>query len=272
MTSDELKVVLDSHQKWLSNSGGDRAKLQETNLRDVDLHGVNLSEADLRIADFTGANLRGANLKGANLAGADLRTVNLQEANLTGATLCNVHLSGSNLQYANLHSANLYGAQLCYSNLYGANLRNADLTNANLYRVDLGNVDLYSANLIGADLSEISVNEDTRFFFSLCPAEGSFIAYKTVAGRLIVVLEIPADAKRSNATTYKCRANKAKVLRIEYEDGTPADVTSVHSKHDTNFVYTIGKTVEVKDFDEDRWNECTTGIHFFLNREIATIY
>lgn len=268
MTSDELRVVLANHENWLANSGfGHCADLRGKDLRDFDLQGVNLSKADLRYT-----NLVGADLHYTNLAGADLRLVDLSYANLTGANLVGADLRQTDLFYAKLTGANLEDAQLCNAKLYGANLRSADLTNTNLYGANLGDTDLYSASLSGADLSEISVNEGTRFFFPLCPAEGSFIAYKKVSGRMIVVLEIPEDAKRSNATTYKCRANKAKVLRIEYEDGTPADFTSIHSNHDANFVYTIGETVEVKDFDENRWNECTTGIHFFLSRDMAIIY
>ena len=28
----------------------------------------------------------------------------------------------------------------------------------------------------------------------------------------------------------------------------------------------------VKDFDDDRWNECSTGIHFFITRDEAVMY
>ena len=38
------------------------------------------------------------------------------------------------------------------------------------------------------------------------------------------------------------------------------------------FNFKVGEMVEVKDFDENRWNECSTGIHFFLTREEAVKY
>jgi len=47
---------------------------------------------------------------------------------------------------------------------------------------------------------------------------------------------------------------------------------SVESNHDSKFVYEVGKTVEVTNFDEDRWNECSTGIHFFITRREAELY
>lgn len=41
---------------------------------------------------------------------------------------------------------------------------------------------------------------------------------------------------------------------------------------DENFVYRKGQWVEVPDFDEDRWNDSTTGIHFWMTREEAKAY
>lgn len=49
-------------------------------------------------------------------------------------------------------------------------------------------------------------------------------------------------------------------------------LSSVTSNYDKTFIYEIGKTVKVDDFDDDRWNECSTGIHFFLTREEAESY
>lgn len=34
----------------------------------------------------------------------------------------------------------------------------------------------------------------------------------------------------------------------------------------------LEKTVEVQDFDTNRWNEFTRGIHFFINRQEAINY
>ena len=36
--------------------------------------------------------------------------------------------------------------------------------------------------------------------------------------------------------------------------------------------YRVGEIVEVDNFDEDRFNECSTGIHFFIARESAVAY
>ena len=186
-------------------------------------------------ADLSGADLSGANLFGANLSDADLRGADLSCANLRGAYLS------------------------------GANLRGADLSGANLSCANLSN-----ANLRGASMDQMIWDIHTVFYPLQCPDSGSYIGYKKASG-LVVELEIPADARRSSATSRKCRASKAKVLSITDINGNPAG-GQVKSNYDPDFVYTIGETVEVSDFDDDRWNECSTGIHHFITRAEAVIY
>lgn len=55
-------------------------------------------------------------------------------------------------------------------------------------------------------------------------------------------------------------------------DGTKATEDTVRSDYDQNFGYTVGATVEVPDFDDNRWSECAPGIHFFIDRRAAVEY
>jgi len=193
----------------------------------------------------SGANLRGANLRGADLCGANLCEANLCEADLREADLCGANLRGANLRGADLREADLCGANLCEANLCEADLREADLC---------------EANLCGA-----------KGAYMACPTDGSFIGWKKASG-YIVKLQIPEDARRSSAGGEKCRCDKAYVAEIQNTDGTKADIEAIHSNRDNNFVYTVGATVEVPDFDDDRWNECVPGIHFFIDRRAAVEY
>ena len=149
------------------------------------------------------------------------------------------------------------------ADLCGANLRGADLRYANLCGADLRGADLRDADLRDA--------ENVPFIPYACPDFGKFIGYKKASG-YIVELEILEDAKRLSATTRKCRCNKAKVLRILNYDRTVADVTEVRSNYNSDFVYKVGDIVSVDNFDEDRFNECSTGIHFFINFQEAVDY
>ena len=210
-----------------------------------------LAEAYLKDADLGDANLEYANLKGVNLRGADLRNANLE---------------GANLRDANLRDANLRGAYLKDADLGNANLRGAYLRNANLKGVNLRGADLINANLEGADYSEY-----TSFLSYQCPTEGSFIGWKK-CGRYIVKLKICEDADRSSSTSLKCRCSKAEVLEIQNLDGSRAGITEICSDYNKDFIYKVGETVEVKDFDKCRWNECSNGIHFFIDRNVAVAY
>ena len=201
----------------------------------------------------------------ANLSNADLR-----DANLSNADLSNADLFGANLRCANLSNADLRCANLSNADLFGANLRGANLRGADLFGANLRDANLSNANLREASIDQMMWNIYTVFYPLQCPESGSYIGYKKASG-LVVELEIPADARRSSATSRKCRASKAKVLSITDINGNPAG-GQVKSNYDPNFVYAIGETVEVTDFDDNRWNECSTGIHHFITRAEAVIY
>lgn len=89
---------------------------------------------------------------------------------------------------------------------------------------------------------------------------------------MIVKLEICKDAKRSSATTLKCRCSAAKVLEIQNIDGSKSKLTEIASVYNSDFIYKVGEIASVDDFDENRFNECSTGIHFFISREMAVKY
>ena len=191
---------------------------------------------------------------------------------LRDADLSCADLRGANLSCANLHDANLYDA-----NLYDANLSCANLSCADLYGADLSCADLSCADLRGANLSCANLSELTIAQTSIIPDDGDIIGWKkTYADNktpIIVKLLIPADAQRSNGTGRKCRASKARVLDLQDMQGNslPPDTTA-YSGYDTDFTYKKGETVSVADFDTNRWNECASGIHFFITRIEAAEY
>ena len=151
-------------------------------------------------------------------------------------------------------------------------------------RADLSGADLSGANLSGANLSgaNLSGAKNASLVFAqtcVCPQKGSFIGFKKAyygdcGEPCIVELEIPADAKRSNASGRKCRASKARVVSITDLEGQPIDgAQRVFSRHDHDFTYSNGVTVEpTEPFEEDRWDECASGIHFFITREEAVAW
>ena len=256
MIEQRLNEILKKHTKWLNGEpDGEQANFQGKNLRGVNFQGANLQEA----------NFRGTNLFGANFFKADLWEANFQKANL-----CKTNFQRADLWEANLRGANLYGANLWEANLQEANLQDADFRRANLQGASFQGAHLYRANLWEAN------NIPDYVCPICCPEEGSFVGFKKALAldkniEVIVELEIPADAKRSSATSRKCRCDKAKVLSITDLSGV-AEFQMAVSFWDDDFIYEVGKTVVVNDFDENRWIECSTGIHFFITRDEAVIY
>ena len=250
MENKELKKVLEAHKHFIAQDCDGWENMSAY------LGGADLRNADLRGANIGGANLRGAYLGGANLRGAYLGDAYLGDANLNGANLNGADLCGANLRGADLNGANLSGAYLS-----GANLRKANFINANLS----------GADLCGADLRDVKYNERTAFLSFVCPEEGDFIAWKKV-GDAIIKLRIPAEAKRSSATTRKCRCEFAEVLELQNLDGTPYNDDKVVNNNHVETIYKVGEIVRPDSWDDNRWNECSHGIHFFMTRDEAVRY
>ena len=272
ITQEELDMILKNHKLWLFTF---RKEGESADLSYVDLSYANLSWTNLSGANLSGANLSWTNLSGATLAYAYLVDADLRYTNLAGANLTGVNLEGADLSYADLTGAdlpcaNLSHADLAFADLSRANLSGANLKYAYLVGANLTNADLKDANLKLADLTGVNLTNVKNFpnIPMACPDSGSFIGWKHARNH-IVKLEIPEDAKRSSGTGEKCRCNKATVLAIENKDGTSADVTEVCSDYDKNFIYKVGETVIVDDFDDNRFNECVPGIHFYMDRDSA---
>lgn len=235
--SSKIKTLLHKHYQWLNgDSKGVRMELDGEYLKNEDL-----CEAVLTDAILTNVILRGVNLRDAILNGVDLR----------GSDLSYVDLSGSKLKGTDLRCANLRGAILSGAVIDGADLRGAILDGATLKDAIISNTDIN--------------------FPIACPEKGSFIGFKK-AGDYIVELEIPEDSLRVSATSRACRCSKAKVLSITNCDGTDSGINEINSNHDPNFTYKIGEIVTVDNFDTNRWNWFTTGIHFFITRDEAVRY
>ena len=219
---------------------------------------LTVEEAVNKNVKLNRANLANANLAGANLRNTSLKDADLSWADLIGADLEDADLEDADLSWADLENANLKNAKFKDANLKGAILKGAFLAGAHLN----------AAHLNGAHLNGA---QNIPYIPFACPSEGAFVAWKKVDGKYLVKLQIPEDARRSSATTRKCRCDKAMVLDITSLDGNKHydEVTNNNYKET---VYKVGEMVYPDSFDENRWNECSNGIHFFINKEDAINY
>ena len=208
---------------------------------DIELRDADLSDFDLSHMDFTLSIFKNVCFDRANLS----------HSSIENALFENCTFRGTDFRYANMKTC-----AMRYNDLTGANIEGADL---------------FAAVLEYAKLDGIIHNEETKWFKMHCPETGPFLGYKKCFNNRLVQLLIPADAKRTSATRNSCRCSKAKVLTIKSFD-YKEEFDEAWSLVDEHFVYRKGQWVEVPDFNEDRWQDSTTGIHFWLTREEALAY
>lgn len=201
-----------------------------------------------------------------DLTGWDLSNVDVFKSSFQNTVLDEVNFENSRVEGALFDGCSMRGANLKNANMRMGAFRSCDLRDANIEGADL-----YAAVLELAKLDGIKSNEDTKWFRLYCPETGPFLAYKKCLGDRLVQLLVPADAKRTSSTMSCCRVSKAKVLTIKSFDYKER-YDEAWSMVDENFFYRVGEWVEVKNFNEDRWFDSTTGIHIWLTREEAKAY
>ncbi|MDR1800587.1 MAG: pentapeptide repeat-containing protein [Lachnospiraceae bacterium] len=205
--------------------------------------------------------------KDLDLSGMDLSDIDFSQCNFVNVRFDNANLSRSNLSHV------MCSADCSFK---GAILKDADISASIFRHCDFSNSNMEGANLFRsvfefANMDNIKIDDNTKYFKMRCPEKGAFVGYKRCFNDAVVMLLIPADAKRSSATHNSCRCDKAKVLQIQSFDGK-VNLKEAWSVVDENFVYRVGEYVSVPDFNEDRWRDSTTGIHFWMTREEAYSY
>lgn len=158
-------------------------------------------------------------------------------------------------------------------NISSVNFSDSVIVNMQFKECTISKCNFYNS-IIENNFSFIECREcSSNLFLHLqCPEEGSFIGYKklkSLEGKYICKLLIPSDAKRSSATTRKCRCSKAKVLEIKsIETGKNVDEVEHWNPYEYT-LYKVGEYVYPDSFDENRWNECSNGIHFYITKKEA---
>ena len=163
----------------------------------------------------------------------------------------------------------------------GALLYRSDFTNATFYNCDFSRAKVDRAKGFNP---EISLNKGVDNL----PQKVDLIGYKKVltvnrenyTGGIprVLKVKIPKWAERSKSTSNKCRASAVKPLALfdldgeeitnltEYDSIIPSHRITV--KHE----YSIGEISYPDLWDDNRWNECSNGIHFFMKFEEAKNY
>ena len=209
------------------------------------------------------------------------------ELDLRYADFSKQHHKRISFVYCNFEGANFYDSSL-YGYLIYANMRNTNLLKASL-----------ECDFQGTDFNGAKTDSETSFCNSIlssalnteslkiplaCPEKGEFIAWKKCRGfnknseyfgDVIVKLLIPAYARRSSAVGKKCRCDAAKVMDIQdYSGKSIANECVAYPLFKADLImYIVDRFVTpTEPFEENRFKECASGIHFFMDREDAVSY
>ena len=228
-----------------------------------DLRCVNLSAQVMEEGDFFHADLRGADFRRAHARGADFRYAQLEKADFCLADLRSAFFIDANAAYAALSEARCAFADFERANLRGAYCARADFRGADFEGSDCRDAIFDEANVRDACFTNANLEGQEAFVgsLSILPA-GGIIWWKKCCGNVIVQLFIPALVARTNATGRECRAERALVLEVH---GAPQG----QSFYDPSYIYRPGETIICHGWDENHWNICAGGIHFYITRAEA---
>ena len=154
--ADKLETLgqgVDEWNRWRRHGGAHQLLLEQIDLSESELAGVDFSGVNAMGAEFFGSDLSGANLKMSNFDKTDFSQANLGSIGAYKVGFENAYLVEANLEGADLSEGNLRGADLRGANLRDADLQGADLQGARLDRTDLTGASLAGANVSGASFS-----------------------------------------------------------------------------------------------------------------------
>lgn len=230
---------------------------------------IHVSHKEIKACSFFNSDLSNSCFCGVTFDNVDFSHSNLSGSEFIDCTFGKVLFCGADLTKALFHNCDLFLSDLSGANLSDSRLlvsasdskfSFANFHNANFYRSHFG---------MGVEFENI-INTETSEYFNNIPQGVDLAGWKKCENGVIVKLLIPADAKRSIATTDKCRAEYVEVLDV-YGDLIGTTHWPFLANSYTHYV--PGHYVwPINGFDDNRWNGCSSGIHFFLTRKEAEAY
>ena len=146
-----------------SASGIKNSKARIVALQDLVDQGINLDELDLNNANLEGIEINGVEIKkgiftGANLSDAVMHLANLQKGEFSNVYAPSFQIRFGNLSFSNFKQSNFSNADFSNSNLMFANFEDANLSGAKFRNAKLRGAKFKGAYLNGADFKGASID------------------------------------------------------------------------------------------------------------------
>lgn len=274
MAQDEAEEIVKEHEKWVNGNGkrGKRADFSGKRLEKICFVGKNLQDAI-----FDQCVLVDCLFSECVAVDAVFSKTKIEGTTFNNCVLCDANFDCAFITQCCFLNVNLFESSMMHSQMLETMFSCSDLTSIDFTFCDMVHCSAEKSNFSGSrigdnNFKEIHASNRTAFYDICCPEEGAFVGFKKArcyGAEVIVKLLITENAKRGSACSRKCRASEVKVLGIYDLDRNelPNVVASSYWKY--GFHYKVGETISIEDFDENRWNECSTGIHFFLTFDEA---
>ena len=242
----------------------------------VSLLGATFSESLGHHIEFIDSNMSCTIVSSTNFVDITFSNVELMNAIIVDSSLCINHIT----KCSNALNMKVLDSELV-TYVPG---KNYDNRNIGLDRFKGANIPSYSCPETGSFTGwKITIDKvaDTTTMKDRIEYEKIYNGFPSIK---LVKLTIPARAERSSGLGKKCRCSKAKVEAVYdlvyNKKGRPNNISSYNikrSKLTTTYscfpskpiVYKVGKTVIADKYDMDRWQTCSNGIHFFMNKSDA---
>lgn len=156
------------------------ANFEDAELDDANsLLGANLQDANLSNAVMNGVNLQSVNLSNANLGDVQLNNANLSYARLTGATGLDTRMAEADLYFANLdnvdfNNIDLSDSILRFSSLKGASFKKSHFNGAFLWKANLEGAKFSRSEAVGANFVEVEAVGVGFGMSNVCGSDFSF--------------------------------------------------------------------------------------------------
>jgi hypothetical protein len=257
-----LKEIKSTLGKTILTYDDGQKTVQEA-IREALDSGIDFSYADFYRMDLSGTDFHGANLFSSNFREATANTCNFRETNL----------NNSNFDKGVACECDFYGSSARMSSFFRTKLDKCVFAMTDLSNSDFLEASLRKSVFCGCPLSGV---KNIPVFIPTYLPEGDFIGWVKVIGEnenYIIKIKVLNDSKRTRGMGDICRCDKALVLSIQDLEGNELDVEEIeyHDRTGT-MVFRKQEVVECEHWYPGRWDDCQSGITFFIDRQSAMLY
>jgi len=231
-------------------------------------------ERAIEIIDTAGASrsivVRDQTIRHVIFENRNMEKIQFINCKICGSTFRNCSMQFVRFNGCNISAVDFRNVDLSYSEWLDTYVNHVNMPESVFLKANFRKTHIFDVDFSTANMSDINIDYTVTGLQDA--PEGDLVMYGKKHGWIVTML-IPKEAKRSWATTRKLRAEYVKTLEIDPSRGYTRS-RLIHSSHRSKsiVVYEVGKMTYPDSWDDNRWNECSHGIHGFLDKREAVTW